>query len=273
MPTVPNRRRRVAMGKVTGGQGFAGQRIIDPAHPYAFRPYVVPHAPAGTYDPNLDIQVSAAGRGLQDLTQDVATQGVRDTSDYLTGVGGIQQGQQREGQDYDSRVNALTRAYDQLHGRQAQQQAAAGVDRGGAVLQAAAKRAANMALDRQPIDVSHTRAGEDSTRQLDALGLELAPPSADSPLGGRRFQDRGTQLVRAQREGAQFGIDTQTVKDFQGTQSGLFDIPGRGEPGGMPKNERIGPDGQHYKIVVTPTQRLTVSPAGQVLSRRPRRKR
>lgn len=233
------------------------------AAPYT--PYQQPQAPPGTYDPNLDISLSAAGRGLSDTTQDIATANTRDTTDYLTGVGQLDQTGAREGQDYASRVAMLTRSYDQLGNRQGQQQAQAGVEAGGAALQAAAKRQANMALERAPIDTAHTRAGEDIQRSRDQLALELAPPTADSPLGGRRFQDRGTQLSRGQRELAQFGIDTSTVKNFQATQSGLFDIPG------PPANEHIGKSGNPYRVIVRGDQRLTVDPNGRILSRKKRR--
>lgn len=233
-----------------------------------FTPYRQPQAPPGTYDPNLDIQASAVNRGLADTTQDISKAGTRDTTDYLTGVGQIDQSAAREGQDYTSRVATLTRAYDQLASQQGQQQAAAGVDRGGAALQAAAKRQANMAIERAPIDTAHTRAGQDLQRQRDQLALDLAPPSADNALGGRRFQDRATQLTRAQREAAQFGIDTGTVKNFQAAQSGLFQVPGRGEAGGIPKGEHVDASGNPYRTIVRGHERLFFDPNGRLLRRK-----
>lgn len=231
-------------------------------------PYQTPQPPPGTYDPNLDIQVSAAGRGLSDLTGDIATAGTRDTTDYLTGMGDIATRSAREGQDYQSSIDMLTRNYASLGRGQAQQQAAAGVSDGGAVLQAAAKRVQNQALAKAPIDQAHARFGEDTTRAQGALALELAPPSAENPLGGRRFQDRGIQLTRGQRENAQFGIDTGTVKGFQAAQSGLFQIPGPGEPGGQPTNEHRDAAGNPYRVIVRPHERLRVDPNGRILRRR-----
>jgi hypothetical protein len=106
-----------------------------------------------------------------------------------------------------------------LASQQRQQFQAHGLAYGGASLQAAAKRQANEAFDQQPIDLSRARLGEDTGLQLGKLALDLAPPDASNPLGGRRFQDRTTQLTRAQREDAQFGLDIGAEKVFQATQA------------------------------------------------------
>lgn len=251
--------------------------------------------PVGYYDPSIDAQVGAAGRGLLDLQQDIGTQNVRDTVDYGvqrdaigrsfdrgvedlgTQRAGVQRGydrgvqdenlgygrgltdlqtsRSRGDEDYQRSVQMLTRQYGQLAGAQRQAQSRAGVVRGGAMLQAAAKRTENQAIDRQPLDTNYQRftsdntlaqgrLGEDHTRILGRLGedrdtafagldtagrrlgedrdlglgalaLEMAPPDASNPFGGRRFQDRTTQVTRAGRENTQFGLDAETQRQYQ----------------------------------------------------------
>jgi hypothetical protein len=114
----------------------------------------------------------------------------------------------------------LQRGYQTLASQQRQQFQAHGLAYGGASLQAAAKRQANEAFDQQPIDLARARLGEDTGLQLGKLALDMAPPDASNPLGGRRFQDRNTTLTRAKREDASFGLDTAAEKVFQATQSG-----------------------------------------------------
>lgn len=309
-----------------------------------FNPYQQELPPAGYYDPSLDAQQGAASRGLFDLGQDSNTQNLRDTTDYGLGLDSIQRGQtrgnedlasQRAGvtrgydrnssdintgygrnvadlntasargqQDYDSNVQALTRRYGQLGDTQRQGQAKAGVMRGGAMLQAAAKRTANEAIDRQPMDTSFQRfqtdqstqlgrLGEDKTLGLSRLGedrdtaygqldtagrrltedsdlsrgqlaLQMAPPDANNPYGGRSFQDRTTQLTRAQREGTAFGLDTTAAKAYQAAGAGWT-------PPSQPGNEFVDPaTGQHRQVRTVGNQMIAVDPKGKVLWRRPR---
>jgi hypothetical protein len=73
---------------------------------------------------------------------------------------------------------------------------------------------------------------EDTSSQLGQLGIGYQ----------RSTDDASTALARAQREGGQFGIDTQAQKAFQAAQSG-YEAPAG------PKNEFVGPKGNPYRIV------------------------
>jgi hypothetical protein len=139
----------------------------------------------------------------------------------------------------------LQRGYQTLASQQRQQFQAHGLAYGGASLQAAAKRQANEAFEQQPLDVARARLGEDTGLQLGRLALDMAPPDASNPLGGRRFQDRTTQLTRAKREDASFGLDIGAEKVFQATQSGWVPpTPPREFPaGGNPVPRRRFPQG------------------------------
>lgn len=278
-----------------------------------FQPYAPPPIPAGSYDPALDAQVGAAQRGYLDTRQDTETAGTRDTVDYGLGVDAINRGSGRSqadlnlsrdrgyadlqtqatqaDEDHNRAVGLLTRNYDRLGTAQGERQNQAGVLRGGAALQAAAKRAANMGVERQGIDTSWQRTqggittartrlgedyslrsgrlGEDTSLGLADLALKQGPPDANSPLGGRSFQDRGTALARAGRELQAFGLDVEGQKAYQAAGAGYVP-PGRGEPGGMPSNEYVNGAGAHHRVIIRGNERLVVDPSGRVISRRRR---
>lgn len=250
----------------------------------AFEPYQAPPIPTGSYDPAIDAQVDATNRGYGDTRDDAATGRTRLTTDYGLGRDAILRAQtrgtedlatatSREDQNYNRTLELLQRSYGRLAGRQTETINAAGVLKGGAMLQAAAKRAANQAQDRQGIDTTHTRAvedaaragtrlGEDTNLQLGALALQGAPPDANNPLGGRAFQDLNTSTTRAGREAGIFRLDAQNVKAFQAAQAGYVP-PGRGERGGIPKNEFVDASGKHYRVIVRGNQRIYVDEHGR----------
>jgi hypothetical protein len=188
-----------------------------------WKPYVPPKPPAGSYDPALDAQRAAAQRGLGDLTQDVETAGTRANVDY---------GRSTE---------LLKQAYGRLGVRQEEQAATSGVIDGGALLQAAAKRAANESTEQTGLDLGYQRGGIDRT----------------------------TQLTRARRENTAFGLDTDAQIAFQASQAGYVP-PGRGEPGGMPQAEHVTPGGRPYRSIVKGGVEYKVGPTGVPFGRRRR---
>lgn len=240
------RRRGSARRVGGGGFGRGAARLIGRDF-LPFQPYKPPPVPSGSYDPTLDAQLGQSQRGLGDLKQDTESLNTRDTVDYGTQLGNLNQ-----------QITQLHTDYEQLGGRQQESANQAGVISGGAMLQAAQKRAANEAHDRVPLDQAKQQ-----------LAIDYAPPSAGSPLGGRRFQDRTTALTRAQREGAQFGIDVNSEKQFQASQVGYVP-PGRGEPGGMPRNETVNGQGVHTRTIRSGGHVYVVDQTGRVIRRRPR---
>lgn len=186
-------------------------------------------------------------------------------------------------EDYDRNVALLTQAYQRLEDRQKQQAAGAGVLDGGALLQAAAKRSSNMAQDRAELDTARNRAladidtrerrlqegvdldtgriGEDRDLALGRLALDLAPPDAANPLGGRRFQDRTVQVTRAGRENTQFGIDVEAQKAAQAAAAGYT-------PAQVPGGQFFDPSGQPRRVVRVGGFEYVVDPSGRVLQRR-----
>jgi hypothetical protein len=194
-----------------------------------FIPYVAPKPPTGSYDPALDAQQRASQRGLGDVRMDTATANTRSLNDWTFASEGIARDEQRGNQDLDWQVNLLNRSYQQLARRQGEGARAAGVLSGGIALQAAAKRAENLAVDRTPLDVNRARLTEDA-------GLARTQLKTDYDRG---VEDRTTGLGRAEREGTMFGLDVDEQKAFQATQYGW-------DPGKAPGNQGVGKKGVPY---------------------------
>ena len=249
--------------------------------------------PPGTYDPQLDSQLRASDRGIDAFRQDTRRAGVRAVEDYkiaqedaaiartrgrrdlgtalkstwedyMTAGGDIGReydrsmfdvGTQRTrtNEDYGRAVQTQERNYGILGSRQGQAAQAAGVAGGGALAQAAAKRAGNMAFERQDmdtslgrtlkdLDLSETRLGENRDRSLSGLNTSttraleanqtqgrrleqdfnrLLGPQG-SPQSGRLYQqwnrgveDRQRALERAERENREFGLDVGNTMYYQ----------------------------------------------------------
>lgn len=262
----------------------------------AFDPYS-PIVPAGTYDPALDSQLGAAQRGYGNFQEDAATQTSRALTDFTLGQSDINQGYDRNladlnqsrdrglqdigtsrtrgGEDYNRNIQLLQRSYQQLAGRQQEQQNAAGVLKGGAVLQAAAKRKANEALDRQPMDTNFARFGQDLAQQESRLnqdyGTQFGRLGEDKTaalnrlaLGATRGQeDLGTQVKRAGVELGQYGLDIGQQKLYQSMQTGYV-------PPTKARNEFSGPQGP-YRVVQEGDYNVRYDPSGRVISKTRRR--
>ncbi len=198
-----------------------------------------------------------AGRSLADLLSTRARTGedfgrarARAGEDFGTA-------RARAGENYGQAVAGLQRGFAQLGAQQGQASRAAGVQRGGALAQALAKRTANEAIARQPIDQGFARFGEDSARAEGRFNADTNQSesrfNADSAQSEQRLgedkqlglaglqrgflrgvDDAGVGLARAGRENTAFGLDANATRFFQAN------IPineGRGEQpaGGPPK--------------------------------------
>ena len=218
---------------------------------------VLTSPPPGTYDPAIDAQIGQSNRGLQDLLSSYITNygepgtalGGRQGEDYTTAQAAINRnlgyGQSdvnrsadrsladlltnrtRAGEDYRTNIAGLDRNYARLGSAQTQSARAAGVQRGGALAQSLAKRTANQAIDRQPIDTSFSRFNQDSALQQGRIGedrgtaLARLGEGAAADLSGlktnylRGAEDANTQLGTAGRENQYFGLDANAQKFYQ----------------------------------------------------------
>lgn len=228
------------------GQADAANRVTNP--------------PAGSYDPNLDFQEETEKREYgytgDDINKAQERAGIdlglgtertridkgRTEEDYGVGKAAIERGagrslsdlltsRTRNTEDYGTSLASLQRSYDRLANTQGEQTRKMGVDEGGAVAQAARKRAANQALDKAPIDQAYQRFMQDSTTSETRLG-EDKQTSLDDLLRGRdrtnddldwnqaerakqydwTTKDLGTQQERADDAHDQFGRNIFTAK-------------------------------------------------------------
>jgi hypothetical protein len=207
--------------------------ISEAQHVENKRANSTPIAPApGTYDPNLDAQGRAAHRGLGDLIADVDTGKTNALDDYEIGteanktaagrsLADLLTARSRTGEDYNTTIGNLQRQYSNLGTQQAGAQRKAGVSHGGAVMQAAEKRAANEAIDRAPIDTAYKRFTDDSTLAEGRLADDKKVADETLGLNYRRATDPlTTQQERAEREGVFFDTDLAAAKQFQSSQLG-----------------------------------------------------
>lgn len=191
-----------------GAQTRAARRAaaLPASHPL----YTPPPIPAGAYNPIRDIELSAGKRGLQNTVEDAGTSEARGQSNYLLGAEGIQRQQGEQATSHQESLDSLARSYQRLQGRQAEQAREAGVTRGGAVLQSAAKRAANEGTAKAGIETAYGEQQAADQRSLAQLGLGRQ----------REGEDNTTTVQRAEREQGQFGVDTQTLEAREASENG-----------------------------------------------------
>jgi hypothetical protein len=199
-----------------------------------------PNPSPGSYDPALDSELGKSQRGLGDLLSDIGTgvdgqplglQRTRAQDDLATGLAKIDQSSGRslsdlltartqEGQDYTTNIAGVQRGFQNLGTAQAEAQRKSGTYLGGAVQQAADKRAANEALARAPIDTAHQRYGDQSTETEKRLTQDTGTARDELGLGfTRQNTDWNTQLTRGQREQNYFAADTLDAKVAQFLQN------------------------------------------------------
>lgn len=210
------------------------QAAYPSAQALGFQP---PPIPTGAYNPIRDIELNAGKRGLSNTLEELLTKNTRGQSDYLLGEGDLSNRETEEGQNHDQALSQIADSFRKLSVRQGEQANASGLTRGGALLQAAAKRAANEAKTRQPVDQSYTRQQGADQKARGQLALQRQ----------RESEDIASASARAEREQGQFGVDTQTLEAREASDNGytspvshLSIQPGAGfvRVGGPPKRQR-----------------------------------
>lgn len=255
-----------------------GRAPIGSTNPnWTFKPWKAPPVPTNLYDPAIDAQVGQSDRGYLDTQLDTGLANQRAQTDYGIGMAGLSTGlgrtttdlataREQQTQDYNRNVMLLARSYTNLANRQKQQQNGAGVLDGGAVAQAALKRAANQALEQQPMDTQNARFLADNSQQLSRAQEDNAVQVAGLGLGLQRGQeDRELGLTRAGREHSQFGLDAEKQRQFQGAQNGYI-APAPGTKGGQPKNQYVTEGGRTLRKIVKGTVEYHVDKDGKIVS-------
>lgn len=169
-----------------------------------------PPIPTGAYNPIRDIELNAGKRGLDNTLEELLTKDTRGQSNLLLNEGDIATRETQEGQNHDQALAAIASSFKKLGVRQGEQARSAGVTRGGALLQSAAKRAANETKTREPVDQTYTR--QQAADQTNRAQLILNRQ--------REAEDDANATARAEREQAQFGVDTQTLEGREASDNG-----------------------------------------------------
>jgi hypothetical protein len=262
-----------------------------------FDPFHAPERPPpGTYDPSLDAQERAAGRGYGDLQQDTDIGNARGEDDFLLGKGELEKALARHladlttnrgrqhsdyelskkqaSEDYGTSLTNLQRSYDIRGAAQTDAATAAGVSAGGALQQALQKRMANQAIEKAPIDTGFQRFNQQadegeqrSQADFDLLAGDNGRLQEDfqSQLGqlglglSRGNEDRANTLARAGRETTQLGTDVAAQRWYQAAAAG-YDPPQR------PVSQH-GSLANPYKIVKTPRGNRRLYHTGQLVMR------
>lgn len=230
----------------------AGKSPFRPFTPYK------PPKPTGYFDPALEAQRRAAGRGYLDTRQDTSLAGTRAAVDYGLANDDLARRRSDYEADYGRNVGLLTKNYTDLGTSQDERANAYGVvPGGGAALQSAAKRATNMASD---------RAGLDQSRSQFLAGITDAQGQLDVNYG-RGVDDRTLGLSRAGRENTLYGQDINAQEAYQAAQNNYI-APARGAKGGIPRNERIGAGGAHTRTQTFNGIQYTYDPTGRIISKK-----
>lgn len=204
----------VKVGSQTlAAQAAARRNAANPPYTGGLWTPQAPVTPSGAYNPSLDIELAAGKRGTQNTIEDLLTKGTRGENNFATDQSEVQREEGEQTAEHNRALAALAQSYQRLGGRQTEQANAAGVGRGGALLQAAQKRAANEGKAREPLDINYANQQAGDQRSLARLAL------------GRQqeAEDIGTGTARAEREQNQFGIDTRTVEAREAANNGYVD--------------------------------------------------
>lgn len=251
---------------LNGGPSYGGvsNKILHPkapkpkpSKPNAKAPSTKPPstAPPGSYDPALDAQGRASGRGVEQLQQDVGLANQRGAEDRATAVGLATRNSERQQADFQTRLDDIFHSF-AIQGRQQMQSAnSAGVEHGGTLEAAAQVRQGNEQRAEAPIHTAQGREKEDLAARLMDINR-----TAD-----RANQDRATKLSRGVLEGGIYKSDIEAEKLWQAQQNNpdlLAQLAGSGKSGKKGKGKKgktptTPPSGQTSTTTTTTTPKPT----------------
>lgn len=192
-----------------------------PAAPAGGAPaWTPPPLPTGYYNPSRTIETEESQRGLGQLEGEVGTQRARDKTDYYDQSAGLDRQAQQQQSDYQRAQAQLRQSFQRLGTKQEEGANVAGALQSGALLQAAAKRAANEGQQRDVQNVNYGRQVDANKLARAQLDLTGAPPDAANPLGGRNFQDLTTKLTNAQANNTFFGYSQSKLAGQEAAERG-----------------------------------------------------
>jgi hypothetical protein len=162
-----------------------------PAAPWAPPPW----PPTGAFNPQRELEVGEAKRGLEQQELEGNTTRTRYGSAYATDMSEYDRQGREQTDAYNKGLALLAESYQRLGTRQTEAANKAGLLQGGALLQSAATRGANEAKERQKRTEANTLAQEKLDRARGKMIEELGPPDVTNPAGGTKWQDLSTKLA------------------------------------------------------------------------------
>jgi hypothetical protein len=204
-------------------------------------PWVPPPLPSGSYNPQRDIEIEESQRGLGQLEGEIGTARSRDSADFATAASEIGRREAQQQQDYSRAKELLGQSYQRLGVRQQEGANRAGVLTGGALLQAAAKRAVNQGTEQRAADTNYNRSREADSLELAKLIREAAPPDATNPEGGRQFQDLLTKVTNAQANNAFFQKSEHALEGQEAAEHGYVAPTAPAAKASGPRKAQGGP--------------------------------
>lgn len=222
------------VGAQTLASQAAARRKSDYTAPYSGGQWIppAPVIPAGAYNPALDIELAAGKRGTANTIEDLLTKNTRGENNFVTDESEVHRQEGEQGAEHSRALAALSQGYARLAGRQREQANGAGVARGGALQEAAAKRTANEGRAQAPINTTYANQQAGDQRSLGRLALARQ----------QEAEDIASSTSRAEREQNQFGIDTRTVEGREASNNGYID------PGGVIARTSVQPGAGFVKV-------------------------
>lgn len=191
----------------SGGIGMRNPPSTTAMAPAA---WTQPPIPTAAYNPIRDIELAAGKRGTQNTIEDDTTKEAQDNSNLLLNTEGVQREEGEQQTAEQKALSTLAESYKKLGVSQEQGANKAGVLRGGALLQAAQKRAANEGVTK----------GSDEQALQTQLTNDQIKRGQLTLTNQRELEALLTSSSRAEREQAQFGVDTKTLEAREASENG-----------------------------------------------------
>jgi hypothetical protein len=212
-------------------------------------PAGVPPIPPDFYNPERQVALEQGQEQGRQTLEDIGTKRTRGESDYTLGVGETNReiGERDEGRQ--RALAQLQQSYARLGGQQEEQANSAGVLRGGALLQAAAARAANQG-----------KANEGVNREADTAIAALRRHLGDLALTHQREGEDLTQGEGRTEQGLeQLGLRTGRLETSEAVANGYV------APSGPARSlyPLVNSRGEHYRQIVKGGQRIHLYHSGR----------
>jgi hypothetical protein len=181
--------------------------------------------PPSRYNPERLTLAEESERGLGQLEGNIGTKVARGTGDYTTNLAELERNRGISGQNHQTALSNLARAFQRLGVTQAERQNQAGVlPGGGAALQAAQKRLAN---EQREAGVENTRYGRENE------GYDNAAARLSREYG-RSQEDLNNELTNARANNEFYGTSQERLAAREASDNGYYEPEGEPSTGGTP---------------------------------------